>query len=61
MLSLWRDLLGVCSFLDVDGELLIGSAQDDGVSLSDMKRDGVADLVCSVPRTAAAMFAIDGG
>lgn len=61
MLSLWRDLLDVCSLLDVDSELLIGSAHDDGVSLAVMKRDGVADLVCSVPRTAAAMFAIGGG
>lgn len=61
MLSLWRDLLDVRSLLDVNSELLVGSAHDDGVSLAVMKRDGVADLVCSVPRTAAAMFAIGGG
>lgn len=61
MLSLWRDLLDVRGLLDVNGELLVGSAHDDGVSLTVMKRDGVADLVCSVPRTAAAMFAIGGG
>lgn len=61
MLSLWGDLLDVRSLLDVNSELLVGPAHEDGVSLAVMKREGVADLVCSVPRTAAAMFAIGGG
>lgn len=33
MFALWGDLFGIRSFLNVDGELLISPAQDDGVSL----------------------------
>lgn len=42
MLTLRGDLFGVGSFLNVDGELLIGPAQDDGVSLVFLERCDVS-------------------